>query len=172
LGGHLLTAFGGLILIPLILAWLTESAADKRPSLARLVHGLAWLPIPLLALVVFLIAASQVQLVIETSKKLWTLLPVFVLYLLAAAVVGKFLGRWFGLAAGQARTLVFSLGTRNSFVILPLALSLPEAWSPAVVVVVFQSLVELFGMLFYLHWVPRFLVPAPTTGQNSRSGVG
>jgi ACR3 family arsenite transporter len=45
--------------------------------------------------------------------------------------------------------LIFSLGTRNSFVMLPLALSLPGAWSAAVVVIVFQSLVELFGMVPY-----------------------
>ncbi|TVP93698.1 MAG: arsenic resistance protein, partial [Pseudomonadaceae bacterium] len=57
------------------------------------------------------------------------------------------------------RTLAFSLGTRNSFVVLPLALSLPSGWELVAVVIVMQSLVELFGMLLYLHWLPRRLFP-------------
>ena len=31
-------------------------------------------------------------------------------------------------------------------------------WETAVVVIVFQSLVELFGMVFYLWWLPRHLL--------------
>ena len=57
------------------------------------------------------------------------------------------------------RTVIFSLGTRNSFMVLPLALSIPEAWATAVVVIVVQSLVELFGMMLYLRWVPGRLLP-------------
>jgi ACR3 family arsenite efflux pump ArsB len=53
--------------------------------------------------------------------------------------------------------LIFSFGTRNSFVVLPLAIALPEVWVAAVVVIVFQSLVELFGMVAYLKWVPRLI---------------
>lgn len=46
---------------------------------------------------------------------------------------------------------------------LPLALSLPETWRAAVVVIVFQPLVGLFGMVAYLRWVPRYLIKdAPT----------
>jgi len=39
-----------------------------------------------------------------------------------------------------------------------LALSLPEAWSAAVVVIVLQSLVELLGMVAFLRWVPTLLI--------------
>ena len=52
---------------------------------------------------------------------------------------------------------MFSLGTRNSFVVLPLALALPPEWRLAIVVIVFQSLVELLGVLVYLKAVPRLL---------------
>jgi ACR3 family arsenite efflux pump ArsB len=44
-------------------------------------------------------------------------------------------------------------------VVLPIALALPPSWEAAVVVIVFQSLVELFGMIAYLWWVPRRLFP-------------
>ena len=51
----------------------------------------------------------------------------------------------------------FRFGSRNSFVVLLLALALPPPLELAALVVVFQSLVELFGMLACLHWVPRHL---------------
>jgi len=40
------------------------------------------------------------------------------------------------------------------------ALALPTGWETAVVVVVFQSLVELLGMRLYLSMLPRDLCPA------------
>lgn len=61
----------------------------------------------------------------------------------------------------RGRTLAFSFGTRNSFVILPLVLALPGGFELAAVVVVFQSLIELFGVIVYLCWVPRVLFPGP-----------
>lgn len=67
------------------------------------------------------------------------------------------LAGWMALPADQGRTVAFSLGTRNSFVVLPFALSMPAGWEVSAVVIVVQSLVELFGMLFYLWWVPRLL---------------
>ena len=118
---------------------------------------LGCLPVPLLALVVFLIAGSQVSLVIDNGALLWSALLVFVLYLVAAAIIGKGLSELFGFTPTISRTITFSLGTRNSFVMLPLALSLPEPWRAAVVVIVFQSLVELFGMVAYLRWLPHLI---------------
>jgi arsenite transporter len=59
------------------------------------------------------------------------------------------------LPAGQGRTLAISLGTRNSFVVLPFALTLPAGWEAAAMVIVLQSLVELLGMLAYLASMPR-----------------
>ena len=112
---------------------------------------------PLLALVVFLIAGSQVSLVIDNGALLWSALLVFVLYLVAAAIIGKGLSELFGFTPTIGRTLTFSFGTRNSFVMLPLALSLPEPWRAAIVVIVFQSLVELFGMVAYLRWLPHLI---------------
>ncbi|BBI52793.1 hypothetical protein HORIV_52140 [Vreelandella olivaria] len=47
------------------------------------------------------------------------------------------------------------------FVMLPIALTLPSAWQAAIVVVVFQSLVELLGMVAFLRWVPSKLIPEP-----------
>lgn len=153
--GHVATAFLGLIVLPLTLACVTERRAE--PAGRALIHRLAWAPVPLLALVVFLIAASQVVAVRTSLPLLGAVLQVFLLYLAGALALGVALARAAGLPARAGRTLAFSLGTRNSFVVLPLALALPSEWQVATVVIVFQSLVELFGMLAFLRLVPRLL---------------
>jgi len=159
LSGHLLTAFAGLILLPLMLAWLTEYIAERSQHGGRFVERMGILPVPLLAMVIFLITGSQISIVLELSSLLGQLLVVFVLYLIAAVGLGKLLTHWFWLSVQPGRTLVFSFGTRNSFIVLPLALAAPDAFRAAVVVIVFQSLVELFGMVAFIHWVPRQLMP-------------
>jgi ACR3 family arsenite transporter len=52
---------------------------------------------------------------------------------------------------------VFSGATRNSLVVLPLALALPASLSLAPVVVVTQTLVELIGMVIFVRLVPRLV---------------
>ncbi len=77
-------------------------------------------------------------------------MPLFVVFLLLAALIAKVLAMGLALPAEHGRTLAFSLGTRNSFVVLPFALSFPAGWEIVAVVIVVQSLIELFGMGFYL----------------------
>jgi len=161
LSTELLSAFAGLILTPLTLAWITEYGAQRHKAIKHTVYYLGLLPVPLLALVVFMIAASQVNTVFGLSRVLIQVVFIFIGFLLFAALLGKGLGKLFKLPTVSARTLAFSFGTRNSFVMLPIALTLPSAWQAAVVVVVFQSLVELFGMVALLRWVPNKLLPDP-----------
>ncbi|QCO67034.1 arsenic resistance protein [Luteimonas yindakuii] len=143
------------VLVPLVAAAITARWVDARSTRAWLRERLAWWPVPLLALVVLLVAASQVATVRAALDVLPVVVPLFAGYLVAAAMIAKVLGSGFRLPARHGRTLCFSLGTRNSFVVLPLALALPDGWAVAAVVIVTQSLVELLGMLAYLRWVPR-----------------
>ncbi|MGM0543409.1 MAG: arsenic resistance protein [Pseudomonadota bacterium] len=159
---ELLPAFAGLIVTPLLLAWLTEKGAERYAVLERGVSLMGWLPVPLLTAVVFLIAASQVHVIMETRETLWQVAAIFVIYLLAAAMVARLLGQLAKLPVAAGRTLAFSLGTRNSFVVLPLAMALPDIWAAAVVVIVMQSLIELLGMVVYLTWVLRLIKSPPT----------
>lgn len=145
------------VLLPLALAAVSERWIEARAERAVLRERLAWWPVPLLALVVFLIAGAQVGAVRNALGLLPLIVPLFVAFLLLAALTAKGLARLMRLPVDQGRTLAFSLGTRNSFVVLPFALTLPAAWDVAAVVIVAQSLVELFGMVFYLWWVPRRL---------------
>ncbi|MFW5453391.1 arsenic resistance protein [Thioalkalivibrio sulfidiphilus] len=157
--GRLVGVFVGLIIVPLVLAAVLEHWAAGRAERGAIIARLGWLPVPLLALVVFLIAASQVQVVVQWFPAMGTVTAVFVAYLVITALAGRWLARRAGLGIPASRTLVFSLGTRNSFVVLPLALALPAGWEAAVVVIVLQSLVELLGMALYLRWVPARLLP-------------
>lgn len=154
---EMLMAFIGLILTPLFLAYLTEKWVDADIKRANRLEQLAWFPIPLLTLVVFIISASQVGLVVASVNILGYLTLIFATFLLIAALLAYALARYYKLPVTQGRALAFSLGTRNSFVILPLALALPANYELTVVVIVFQSLVELVGMVVYLWWVPRIL---------------
>jgi ACR3 family arsenite efflux pump ArsB len=155
--GDLLPAFFGLILLPLAAAALTQRWIEGRPERTSFQDRLAWWPVPLLALVVGMIAAAQVNVVLEALPALAQVFWFYMGFLIGAALLAKALARLFRLPVAVGRTLAFSLGTRNSFVVLPLAIALPVGWETTVVVIVFQSLVELFGMVFYLWWIPKKL---------------
>jgi ACR3 family arsenite efflux pump ArsB len=154
---EMLPAALALIGLPLVAAALTERWVEAKTERAVWRERLGWWPVPLLAVVVFLIAGAQVGTVLDTGPVLLTVLPVFVGFLLMTALLALGLTQWLRLPMDAGRTLAFSLGTRNSFVVLPFALALPAGWETTVVVIVFQSLVELFGMVFYLWWLPRHL---------------
>jgi ACR3 family arsenite efflux pump ArsB len=150
-----------LVGFPLVAAAFTERWIEVRAGRAIWRERLGWWPVPLLAVVVFLIAGAQVGTVLDAGPVLLSVLPVFIGFLLVAALLALGLTKWLRLPMDAGRTLAFSLGTRNSFVVLPFALALPAGWETTVVVIVFQSLVELFGMVFYLWWLPRRLFKSP-----------
>ncbi|MEX2430782.1 MAG: arsenic resistance protein, partial [Dehalococcoidia bacterium] len=175
--GPFLQAFLGLIVLPFGLAALTrhwanrypnrrktneasgDSAPRNRPWGARWLHITASLPVPLLAFTLFLIAASQVTALGEVAPSLGWAALVFVLYLAVAMPLARIIAAAFRLTPPAGRTLAFNLGTRNSFVMLPLALALPAGWEATVAVVVLQSLVELVGVIAYVWLVPKRLFP-------------
>ena len=146
-----------IVLVPLAGAVLAERWIEAHPKAEGSRDTMAWWPVPLLALMVFLIAVAQVSTVVETIGELQKMVPVFVLFLVAAALLAKVIAVQLRLPVEQGRTLAFSMGTRNSFVVLPLALLLPTGWEVAAVVIVVQSLVELFGMVAYVWVIPRYL---------------
>lgn len=169
--GPFLQAFLGLIVLPLCLALVTEKWTGRHRSGVRWLAFLGWLPVPFLALVLLLIAASQVSALgewLQRPESVISVVAVFVAYLIAAAYLGRYCAWLFGLSTGAGRALVFSVGTRNSFVVLPFALALPPGWEAAVVVIVVQSLVELIGMMVYLWWVPTRLLSGD--GEAAPSG--
>lgn len=153
--GPFLQVFLLLIVLPLLLAGGTELLAERRPAIQPTVDRMALLPVPCLAVVLFLIAVAEGPAAMDAVTGLGRVTLVFALYLLVAAGIGVLTGRILGLNAEANRTLIFSAGTRNSFVVLPFALALPTGWEATVAVVVLQPLIELLGVLVYLRIVPR-----------------
>ena len=83
-------------------------------------------------------------------------------FLVVMAAVGAAVARAFGLATREGRALVFTGATRNSLVVLPLALALPAAFDLTPAVVVTQTLVELAGLIVYVRVVPAWVLPGET----------
>ncbi len=151
-------AFFWIILIPLGIAWLTEGWAKRSVRGHQFTLTMGWLPVPLLAVTLFLVIGAEVGRVEEAAGEIARVVPVYVGYLIVIPIVARLAGWLFKLHAGAGRALVFSAGTRNSLVVLPLALAVPEVGGLVAAVVVTQTLVELVGEVVYIRWVPR-LVP-------------
>ena len=150
--------FAVIIVVPIALAFLIARWAGDRAKRKRAVARLGALPVPLLALVLFLITASQVEIVMRARHLFGPIMVVCLVFLAGAVVLALAIGKLFRLPLTQSRTLLFSMSTRNSFVVLPFALALPADQQAAAIVVVLQSLVELLGMLVLLWLVPKRLL--------------
>nr|WP_281381770.1 bile acid:sodium symporter [Conexibacter arvalis] len=151
-------AFLVLIVLPLALAWATELWA-ARGGLGTRVRAAADLtPVALMALTLLVVVASQWPRVQDDLGDVAGVVPIYVAFLIVMAAVGVALGRRLRFDAGAARALVFTGATRNSLVVLPLALALGDRYALAAAVVVTQTLVEVLGMVAYVRVVP-LLVP-------------
>lgn len=162
--GQFLEAFLGLIVLPLALVAATEAAARRWRRCAAWLRFTGWLPVPLLALTVFLIAGAQARAVGGAWGPLGAAAAVFVLFAALVPFPARWVARRFGLTPAEQRTVIFSAGTRNSFVVLPLAMALPPGWELASALVVLQSLVELAALTGYLWWIPARVVPDRAAG--------
>ncbi len=73
--------------------------------------------------------------------------------------VGRATARLFSLGVTSGRALIFTGATRNSLVVLPLALALPAGYEIAPAIIITQTLVELVGMLVYVRMIPVWIMP-------------
>lgn len=151
-------AFLLLIAAPLMLAVLTEALSRRSRAVRGWSGGWAWLPVPAMAAVLIVVIGSQIATVADDAGGLAPLLPVYIAFLVLAPVIGTLAARLFGLAAPAARAVAFSSSTRNSLVVLPLALALPEDLRVlAAAAVITQTMVELVGELIYLKAIPALI---------------
>ncbi|MFI7707467.1 arsenic resistance protein [Nonomuraea sp. NPDC049480] len=155
--GPFVEAFVVLIVIPLALAWLTQAWAARRPAGRALAHGAGAAMVPLMAATLITVVASQVPKLDGNLAAVAAVVPFYVLFLVVMAVAGLAVARLFRLDVPAGRAIVFTGATRNSLVVLPLALALPDALTIAAAVVVTQTLVEVVGMVIYVRVVPRLM---------------
>ena len=164
--GPFVEAFLLLIVLPLAAAARCSSAAvgDARRRTARAVETVMQaLMVPLMMVTLAVVVGSQIAAVGAEAVALVAVLPVYLAFLVIMVGVGLLAARLARLDVPAARALVFSGATRNSLVVLPLALALPAALALAPLAVVTQTLVELVGMVILVRLVPR-LVPAARPG--------
>ncbi|MGO1228661.1 arsenic resistance protein [Brachybacterium sp. AOP42-E1-35] len=140
-----------LVLLPLLVAALIQRFAprwDLSPAM-----------VPLMVLVLVTVVASQTPRVLGAGTALLALVPIYAGFLVLATAAGILVSRLAKLGVGESRALTFSAATRNSLVVLPLALAMPSPLVPAAVVT--QTLVELLGMVVLVRILPRLLRDGP-----------
>lgn len=172
--GPFVRALVMLILVPLALAALLQWGAVRgrggvRDTAAGVVRGFTAAMVPLMVVTLFTVVASQIRGVGERLPALAAVVPLFVAFAVVMVALGVVAARWARLDVPAGRALVFSGVTRNSLVVLPLALALPASLDPAPLVVVTQTLVELGAMVSLVRLVPRLL---PLHGQSAGAGEG
>lgn len=85
-------------------------------------------------------------------------IPVYIGFMLSALLVGALVARAFKLLPSTARSSSFSGSTRNSLVVLPLALALPEEIRGlTAAAVITQTLIELISELIYIRAIPALV---------------
>lgn len=149
--GPFVHAFVWLIALPLLLA-----AACQRWGGHRLTTALALLPVPATALVLLLVVAAMLPQLGAAATAALQAVPAYLAFAVLAPCLGSWLGRRAGLAPPQAQAVAFSAATRNSLVVLPLALAVPGGVPLLPAVVVAQTLVELVAELVYVRLLPRW----------------
>ncbi|MCO6747965.1 MULTISPECIES: arsenic resistance protein [Streptomyces] len=163
--GPFVEAFLVLIVIPLALAWTVQGWAARRPAGRRAADAAGTAMVPLMAATLLTVVASQVPKIGDSLGDVAAVVPFYVAFLVVMAFAGLVVARLFRLGTPAGRAVVFTGATRNSLVVLPLALALPDRFAAAGAVVVTQTLVEVVGMVVYVRLVPR-LLPANDVSQS------
>jgi ACR3 family arsenite efflux pump ArsB len=155
-------AFLLLIVLPLIVAGLTQWTANRTRWGESLEQTVSSAMVPLMMLTLVVVVASQIHGVGRQLASLLLVIPLFAGFAAIMTPIGAVAGRLARLDIPGRRAIVFTGVTRNSLVVLPLTLALPAAFGLAPLVVVTQTLVELVAMVAMVRLVPR-LIPGTRT---------
>lgn len=153
--GPFVDAFAWLIVVPLALAAATQWWAQRSSMGERASSVLGLLPVPATAVVLWVVMAAVVPQLGAAPEAFWHVLPVYVAFAVLAPLVAWGVAKAFQLPAPAARAVAFSGSTRNSLVVLPLALAVPGAIPVLPAVIVAQTLVELLSELVYIKLIPK-----------------
>lgn len=153
--GPFVQAFVWLIAVPLAGAALMQLWAARARAGARACTLLAVAAVPATAAVLFLVIAAALPQIGSAADAVLRAVPIYVAFAMLAPMVGWFVARLFSLDAPAGRSIAFSTATRNSLVVLPLALAVPGAVPLLPAVVIAQTLVELASELLYIRVLPR-----------------
>lgn len=157
--GPFIEAFLIIIVLPLSLAILIQLFSNKNKRGQLLLDASAWIPVPLMALTLFVVVSSQMDKLTVHMDLIIRVIPIYIAFMIVMPFVTRLIVNWFGLDIKAGRAVIFSSGTRNSLVVLPLALALPGDLSTLVsAIIVTQTIVELAGELIYIRIVPSLIL--------------
>ena len=154
--GPFVQAFLWLIALPLVLASFTQLWAAGSSTGTRVAARLALLPVPATALVLFVVVAAVLPQLGPAADAALRVVPIYIAFAVVAPLFGWMVARLFRLEATAGRAIAFSTSTRNSLVVLPLALAVPGAIPILPAVIVTQTLVELLSELAYVRIIAKF----------------
>ncbi len=148
-----------LMILPFLLSIATQFAAKSNIKMGKVGMGLsAWLPVPFMSLTLLTIIASQIPLLHAYGETIGRIIPLYIVYAILAPFIGKLSARLFKVDVAASRSVSFSVATRNSLVVLPLALALPAPENNLLaVVIVTQTMVELLFELIYIKAIPSLI---------------
>lgn len=167
--GPFIHAFVWLLVVPLASAAITQIGAARSTLGKRLATGLSVLPVPATALVLFIIVAAVMPQLGNAVGTALRVLPVYVAFAAVAPLIGWTIARIARLETPACRAVAFSTATRNSLVILPLALAVPGAVPVLPAIIVTQTMVELLASVVYIKVIPKLgSRPASNHKSNQR----
>lgn len=149
-----LHAFIWLIAVPLLLAGLVQFLMRKTTWGSRVGNALGALPVPSTALVLIVIIGAFGAQIGLAKEAVTEALPVFVVFALVAPLIGWICAKLLNLEIKMTRAIMFSAATRNSLVVLPLALAIPGAVPVLPAVIITQTFVELLSEIAYIRTIP------------------
>ncbi|MEC4722219.1 arsenic resistance protein [Noviherbaspirillum sp. CPCC 100848] len=153
--GPFVHAFIWLIAVPLVLAGVMQIWATRHWTGQRVGMALSFLPVPATALVLFIVVASVLPQLGSATEVALIVMPFYIVFAVLAPLIGWGIAWLFRLDSITGRAVSFSAGTRNSLVVLPLALAVPGAIPVLPAIVVTQTLVELMSELIYVRLIAR-----------------
>ncbi|WP_165068031.1 bile acid:sodium symporter [Marisediminicola senii] len=159
-------AFLMLIVAPLVAAAVVHAVARRHRAGVAVEAAMAGAMVPLVMLTLVVVIGSQVAAVGAEAAALLRVVPLYVGFLAVMVALGLVAARVARLDLPATRAVMFSGATRNSLVVLPLALAMPTAGGLVPLAVVTQTLVELVGMVVLVRLVP-WLTPDAARPRSS-----
>src|SRR5699024_7067145 len=148
-------AFLWLIAVPLASAAVVQVWAGRSKTGVHVASGLGLLPVPATALVLFIVVAAVVPQLEAAIEAALHVVPLYATFAVVAPLIGWTVARVARLKAPACRAVAFSSATRNSLVVLPLALAVPGAIPVLPAILVSQAMVELVASVIYMRLIPK-----------------
>ena len=158
--GPLLRSVMGMLAVPLGCAWLLQRC--ERTSQHRCVGGIARLArraldaamVPLMMVALFAITATYGAGVFREGSELLPAVAIYVAFAVIMVMAGIVVVRVTNMRIDDGVAAVFSGVTRNSLVVMPIALAFPDGFETIPIVIVTQTLVELCVMVLLVKTAP------------------